>query len=81
VKSQLSELRAEASYRVSRKVSTGCSFLFEPFRLTDFAYDGVSPYNPAGLAPETDGRRYLFMGSGPSSYTGKLLALFVRYSF
>jgi hypothetical protein len=81
VKSQLQELRAEASYQVKKNVRTGISFLFEPYRLSDFAYDTVSPYDPGSLAPETDGRRYLFMGSGPSSYTGKLLAGYVRYTF
>jgi hypothetical protein len=81
VKSQLQELRAEASYQVKNSVRAGFSFLFEPYRLSDFAYDTVSPYDPGSLAPETDGRRYLFMGSGPSSYTGKLLALYIRYTF
>jgi hypothetical protein len=81
VKSQLQQLRAEASYQVSKSVRTGFSFLFEPYRLSDFAYDTVSPYDPGSFAPETDTRRYLFMGSGPSSYTGKLLAVYVRYAF
>ena len=81
VKSQLQELRAEASYRVSRRVRAGFSFVFEPYRLSDFAYDTVSPYDPGSFAPETDARRYLFMGTGPSSYTGKLLAMHIRYTF
>jgi hypothetical protein len=81
VKSQLQELRAEASYQVSRKVRMGFSFLFEPYRLSDFAYDTVSPYDPGSFAPETDARRYLFMDSGPSSYTGKLFTMYVRYTF
>jgi Putative outer membrane beta-barrel porin, MtrB/PioB len=81
VKSQLSELRADASYQLSKRIRTGFSFLFEPFHLGDFAYDAVSPYNPASFAPETDTRRYLFTGSGPTSYTGKLLAVYIRYSF
>jgi hypothetical protein len=81
VKSQLQELRAEASYQVASRVRAGVSFLFEPYRLSDFAYDTVSPYDPSSFAPETDSRRYLFMGTGPSSYTGKLLTMYVRYTF
>ena len=81
VKSQLQEVRAEASYQISKRVRAGFSFLFEPYRLSDFAYDAVSPYDPGSFAPETDGRRYMFLGSGPTSYTGKLATVFIRYSF
>ncbi len=81
VKSQLQEVRAEASYQVSKKVRAGVSLLYEPYRLGDFAYDTLSPYDPGSFAPETDARRYLFLGSGPSSYTGKLLAVYIRYAF
>jgi hypothetical protein len=81
VKSQLQELRAEASYRLSRPVRLGFSLYYEPYRLSDFAFDTLSPYDPSSFAPETDTRRYLFMGSGPSNYTGKLVSVFIRYSF
>jgi hypothetical protein len=81
VKSQLQELRVEGSYQISKKVHAGFSFLFEPYRLSDFAYDALSPYDPGSFAPETDARRYIFSDSGPSSYTGKLLNIYVRYSF
>jgi hypothetical protein len=81
VKSQLQELRADASYQIASRIRAGFSFLFEPYRVSDFAYDSVSPYDPSSFAPETDARRYLFSGTGPSSYTGKLLSVYVRYTF
>lgn len=81
VKSQFHEFRLNASYKLSSKYTVGLYYLFEPYRLRDFANDSISPYPGDSLAPEVDLRRFFFLETGPSNYTGHMVALYLRYGF
>lgn len=81
VKSQFHELRINTFYKLSDHYTVGLYYLFEPYRLRDFANDYISPYPAGSLAPEIDLRRFLFLDTGPSNYTGQMVALYLRYSF
>jgi len=81
IKSRFHEFRADGSYRFRTNVVAGVRYLFEPYRLDDFAWDVMRPYMFGFEAPENDARRFLFLDSRYGSYNGHLLGVYVRYSF
>lgn len=81
IKSRFHELRADGSYRFRSNVLAGVRYLFEPYRLDDFAWDVMRPYMFGFEAPENDTRRALFLDSRYGSYNGHLFGVYVKYTF
>lgn len=81
VKNRFQELRFEASYRFRPNMEAGVRYLFEPYRLDDFAWDIMRPYMFGFEAPENDVRRMLFLDSRYGSTDAHLVGFFVRYHF
>ena len=46
VKNQFQEVRLDTSYAISKNVRLGAMYRFEPYRISDFASDVISPSNP-----------------------------------
>ncbi|MBI1750774.1 MAG: MtrB/PioB family outer membrane beta-barrel protein [Acidobacteria bacterium] len=81
IKSRFHEFRADGSYRFRSNVVAGVRYLFEPYRLDDFATDVMRPYMFGFEAPENDTRRALFLDSRYGSYNGHLFGVYVKYTF
>src|SRR5206468_22077 len=68
VKYQLGEFRAFASWRLTRSLGIGAEGLVEPFKLSDFAVQGLSPWGADVASPQqNDATRFLFLGATPGS--------------
>jgi hypothetical protein len=76
------ELRLDSNYRIARSMRLGIRYLFQPFRLDDFAWDIMQP-NMFGIAaqPDTDPRRFTFLNARYDSYDAHMLGFYLRYTF
>jgi len=81
VKSRFQEVRLETSYRFRPNIEAGIRYLFEPYRLDDFAWDIMQPYMFGFEAPENDARRFLFLDSRYNSTNAHMVGFYVRYTF
>jgi hypothetical protein len=82
VKNQFNSLRFSASYEVLNHVRFGGHYIFEPYRLSDFAFDTLTPYAADSVASDQYlADRYYFLNVGPSSYNGHIGVLYLNFSF
>lgn len=81
LKNRFHEFRLETSYRFRPNLEGGIRYLFEPYRLSDFAWDIMRPYMFGLEAPENDTRRSLYLNSRYSDTNAHLLGLYLRYNF
>jgi hypothetical protein len=59
----------------------GFRYIYEPYRLDDFGWNGLSPYPISMLPAENDGRRFLLLDSRYSSYNANVVGFYLRFSF
>ena len=82
VKNEFNSLRFNASYEVLNRVRLGVYYSFEPYRLSDFAFDTLTPYAADSVASDQNlADRYYFLNVGPSSYNGHIGAAYLKFSF
>lgn len=81
IQSSFHEWNNDVSYQFSRNWGFGFRYIYEPYRLDDFAWNGLSPYPISKLPAENDGRRFLLLDSRYSSYSANVIGLYVRFSF
>lgn len=82
VKYQLGEFRGSLSLRLTRSLGIGVEGLMEPFKLSDFAVDGLTPWGAdVASAQQNDASKFLFIAATPGSYVGRSVSAFLRISF
>lgn len=75
------EWNSDVSYQFTEQWGLGMRYIFEPYRLNDFAWNKLAPYPVTQLAPENDGRRFLLLDSRYSSFDAHVVGFYVRFSF
>lgn len=78
VKTRFHELNTDLSYQITPNVAFGVRYLYEPYRLNDFAWDGLTAYPVDQLPVEQDGRRFLLLDSRYSSSTAHTVGIYLR---
>jgi MtrB/PioB family decaheme-associated outer membrane protein len=81
IQSRLHEWNNDISYQLSAKWGLGFRYIYEPYRLDDFAWNGLSPYPISKLPAENDGKRFLLLDSRYSSYNANVIGFYLRFSF
>ncbi len=79
VKTDFHEFTVDSNYQVKDNIAIGFRYLFEPYRLNDWQWNGLNPYPVDSLAPETDGRRFLITDSRYSSHNAHVFSLYIRF--
>jgi MtrB/PioB family decaheme-associated outer membrane protein len=81
LKNQFHEVRADASYQLRSNLALGLRYLYEPYRLSDFSWDPLSPYPLDELAPENSGPRFLLLDSRYTNYSANLISVYLRVTY
>jgi hypothetical protein len=82
LKYQLGEFRANVSLHLSRSLGIGVEGIMEPFRLSDFAVDGLTSWGgDVASSQQNEASRFLFLAATPGSYVGRSVSAFLRFSF
>lgn len=81
VRTRFHELNTDVSYQIKPNVALGFRYTYQPYRLSDFAWDGLSPYPIDRLAPENDGRRFLLLDSRYTSHDAHVVGIYIRFSW
>ena len=81
IESRFHEWNNDVSYQFSRTWALGFRYIYEPYKLDDFAWNGLSPYPISKLPAENDGRRFLLLDSRYSSYNANVVGFYLRFSF
>lgn len=81
VKSNYHELNVDTNYQVSDNVALGFRYIFEPYRLDDFQWNGLNPYPFDSLPPEQQfpTSRPLFLDSRYSSHNAHVFSVYLRF--
>lgn len=88
--SELLSSELELTWDFSDRLGFGLRYLYEPYRLDDFAWDGVEPYmqgnleetgDAAGDVRDMSAYRLLWMDATYSDYTANVVSLFARLRF
>lgn len=81
IQNHFHQVHLEAGHRFLSNVEAGLNYLFEPYRLSDFAWDIMRPYMFGAEAPENDARRFLFLNSRYGSASAHMVSVYLKYSF
>jgi MtrB/PioB family decaheme-associated outer membrane protein len=73
------EFTIDTNYQIRDKVAVGVRYYFEPFNFNDWQWNDLEPYPVDGLAPETDGRRFLLLDSRYTSHSAHIVSLYLRF--
>ncbi|MBS1809978.1 MAG: MtrB/PioB family decaheme-associated outer membrane protein [Acidobacteria bacterium] len=79
-KTRFHEVNLDLSYQFSPNVALGVRYLYEPYRLNDYAWDGLSPYPMDAFPAEQDGRRFLLLDSRYSGHNANTIGIYLRFS-
>ncbi|MBI1761892.1 MAG: MtrB/PioB family decaheme-associated outer membrane protein [Acidobacteria bacterium] len=77
-KTRFQEVNLDLSYQFTPQVALGVRYLYEPYRLNDYAWDGLSPYPNDALPASQDGRRFLLLDSRYSGHDANTLGIYLR---
>ncbi|HWQ31536.1 MAG TPA: MtrB/PioB family decaheme-associated outer membrane protein [Blastocatellia bacterium] len=80
VKTRFHEFNSDISYQFTPNVAFGVRYIYEPYRLNDYAWDGLQPYPVTLLPTENDGRRFLLLDSRYTSHTAHAVGLYLRFT-
>lgn len=78
VKTRFHEVNLDLSYQFTPQVALGVRYLYEPYRLNDYAWDGLSPYPTDSLPTSQDGRRFLLLDSRYTSHDANTVGIYLR---
>src|SRR6266545_2373104 len=81
VKSNYHELNVETNYQMSDNVALGFRYIFEPYRLDDFQWNGLNPYTVDRLPAEQrfPTSRPLLLDSRYSSHNAHVFSIYLRF--
>jgi MtrB/PioB family decaheme-associated outer membrane protein len=78
VKTRFQEVNLDLSYQFTPQVALGVRYLYEPYRLNDYAWDGLSPYPLDSLQAEHEGRRFLLLDSRYTGFDANTVGIYLR---
>ncbi|MBI3651938.1 MAG: MtrB/PioB family decaheme-associated outer membrane protein [Acidobacteria bacterium] len=81
VKTRLNEFNADVNYQFAPNLTIGMRYIYEPYHLEDFAWDGLTPYPFNNLTSTQDGRRFLLLDSRYSSHRANVFGAYMKFSF
>lgn len=81
VTDRFQEFRVATDVKLSKNLTLGISYMFQPYKLDDFMWDIMDPWVADRVAPENFAERYLFLNARDSDYQGHLASLTLRYTF
>jgi hypothetical protein len=73
------EIKGNLAYNCFTNLTVGISYLFEWYKLDDFAWDGLSPYM-AGLSAENT-TRFVFADATYKQYEAHVGQVYMVYKF
>jgi hypothetical protein len=82
VKSNYHELNVDTSYQLTDNVALGFRYIFEPYRLDDFQWNGLDAYPLDRLPPQEQypTSRPLLLDSRYSSHNAHVFGIYLRFS-
>lgn len=82
VKSNYHELNVDTNYQLTDNVALGFRYIFEPYRLNDFQWNGLNAYPLDRLTPEQQfpTSRPLLLDSRYSSDNAHVFGIYLRFS-
>jgi MtrB/PioB family decaheme-associated outer membrane protein len=82
VKSNYHELNVDTNYQLTDNVALGFRYIFEPYRLDDFQWNGLNAYPLDRLPPEQQypTSRPLLLDSRYSSHNAHVFGIYLRFS-
>jgi hypothetical protein len=82
IESDLSSVRLDLTYNLTKSLSVGARYSYEDFRLDDFTMDIVEPYMfDRTLGTRTDTRRAFYLDATYGDYSINVGTAYVRYVF
>lgn len=80
VTTRFQEFNSDISYQFSDNWGIGFRYIFQPYKLDDFAWNTLSPY-PINALPtsEQDGRRFLLLDSRYTDHKAHIIGFYVRF--
>jgi MtrB/PioB family decaheme-associated outer membrane protein len=81
VKTRLNEFNSDVNYQLTQNFTIGMRYIYEPYHLEDFVWDGLTPYPFNNLTSTQDGRRFLLLDSRYSSHKANVLGAYVKFSW
>lgn len=79
VKSRFQELNTDLSYQINDNLALGFRYIYQPYRLDDFALNGLTPYPVNQLPAEQEGVRWLLLDSRYSSHNSHIFGVYFRF--
>jgi MtrB/PioB family decaheme-associated outer membrane protein len=79
VVNRLHEIRANLAYKWFANLTVGATYLFEWYKLNDFAWDNLQPYM-AGLSAENS-TQFVFAGATYKEYEAHVGQVYLAYKF
>ncbi len=80
VRSRFNELYADVSHQFRSQWALGVRYTYQPYKLDDFALNGLSPYPFANISPSEDGRRFLLLDARNTGHNAHVVSLYIRFS-
>ena len=82
VKSNYHELNVDTNYQLTTNVALGFRYIFEPYRLNDFQWNGLNAYPIDGLPAEQQfpTTRPVLLDSRYSSHNAHVFGVYLRFS-
>jgi len=79
VRSRFQEFNSDVSYQFNNNVALGFRYIFQPYTLDDFGWNGLTPYPYTQLTAEQDGARFLILDSRYSSSDVHIFGVYMRF--
>ncbi len=81
VKSNYHELNVDTNYQLKDNLALGFRYIFEPYRLNDFQWNGLNPYPFEALPAEQQfpSSRPLLLDSRYSSHNSHVFGVYLRF--
>ncbi|MEW6002170.1 MAG: MtrB/PioB family outer membrane beta-barrel protein, partial [Nitrospirota bacterium] len=79
VKNRLHQFKADLGYKISKNIKAGIRYLYEKYKLDDFAWDDMRPYM-AGVSAENS-TKFLFTDATYNGYEAHVGGVYITYKF
>ena len=80
VKTRFQEFNSDVSYQFANNWGLGVRYIYQPYRLDDFAWNGLTPYPITALTAEQTGTRFLLLDSRYSGHNAHVVSVYFRFN-
>jgi hypothetical protein len=82
VKTRFNEFNADASYQFTQNLALGMRYMYDPYRLNDFALNDLKPYPVDVFDPQQiESRRFMLLDSRYTGHTAHTLGVYLRMTW